>query len=419
MSGRPTRRPLADGRVAAAVSIGCVLAACGGEEPPALIIDDVSYTESELGALTPEQRERLAVLTAFGVLVVRADEDSLIELLSGEERKTRALPLLAAELAIRSAGISDEELRRAYLENPRDELVVRHLVVLAESWRSEAFRQEARQKAERALERVGSGEPFADLAAELSEEPGAAERGGLLRPGREGDWVPEFWRAADRLEEGQVSGVVETQFGFHVLRLEERRPVPFEEVRTEVLLGRAGPAAQRALTRVADSLEAEITVDTAAVEHWRQDDLEEDSVVARWPGGELTGTQLERYTMTLTPDEWARVKAADLNGLVDVTRGVARRERLWSLANELDAVPPSDVLSEIRDEWRQRVQGWAGALGFARGMSPRDVREAGMSALVAERQGAAIARAEVVERAPALRGLIDIERRSPTVTQDP
>ena len=61
-------------------------------------------------------------------------------------------------------------------------------------------RTEAREAAEAALARVEAGEDFPGLAAELSQEPGAADRGGLLRPAREGDWVPEFWAGAAALE---------------------------------------------------------------------------------------------------------------------------------------------------------------------------------------------------------------------------
>ena len=57
----------------------------------------------------------------------------------------------------------------------------------------------------------------------------------LLRPGREGSWVSEFWTAALALEPGEISPVTETQYGFHVLRLEDRRPVSFEEARPTVV----------------------------------------------------------------------------------------------------------------------------------------------------------------------------------------
>ena len=68
----------------------------------------------------------------------------------------------------------------------------------------------------------------------MSEEPGAGDRGGLLRPAREGMWVDEFWAAAVALQPGEISGVVESTFGFHVLRLEDKQVVPFVEARDRV-----------------------------------------------------------------------------------------------------------------------------------------------------------------------------------------
>ncbi|HEX9710833.1 MAG TPA: peptidyl-prolyl cis-trans isomerase, partial [Candidatus Thermoplasmatota archaeon] len=68
----------------------------------------------------------------------------------------------------------------------------------------------------------------------LAEEPGGEARAGLLPPGREGAWVPEFWAAALALEPGELSPVAETQYGYHVLRLEGRTIVPFPEARSVV-----------------------------------------------------------------------------------------------------------------------------------------------------------------------------------------
>ena len=55
------------------------------------------------------------------------------------------------------------------------------------------------------MELLGSGADFAETAAQLSEEPGAEGRQGLLVPGRDGLWVPEFWAAALALEPGDIT----------------------------------------------------------------------------------------------------------------------------------------------------------------------------------------------------------------------
>lgn len=87
--------------------------------------------------------------------------------------------------------------------------------------------------------RLEAGESFAALAREYSQDKGTAARGGAL-----GDWTTgenldqRFAAAAFALEPGQVSALVETRFGFHIIRMDERTPattLPYEQVRAEIL----------------------------------------------------------------------------------------------------------------------------------------------------------------------------------------
>lgn len=110
-------------------------------------------------------------------------------------------------------------------ESP-DAVLVAHLVVMhAESRRAPAGIQRSRAQAlERASEahaRALAGEPFPELVELYSDEPGAAARGGRLPRFQRGDMVREFSDAAFALGPGELSAVVESPFGYHViLRLE-------------------------------------------------------------------------------------------------------------------------------------------------------------------------------------------------------
>lgn len=216
------------------ISLSAV-AGCWDDAPPALAVGPVSYTQDQLLGLADSRRQSLAELTAFALAVADSSTDTLGAPLVAEWGEDRLLEILAAELTLEKHGVEDDMLEAQYLTNPEWELVVRHILFFSERWRSTEHRAEAEAKAGRAMEALKLGADFATTAAELSEEPGAEGRQGLLTPGREGSWVPEFWAAALALEPGEISPVTETQYGYHILRLEDRRVVSFAEARSVIV----------------------------------------------------------------------------------------------------------------------------------------------------------------------------------------
>ncbi len=114
---------------------------------------------------------------------------------------------------------SDEELKRSY-----DLLTIRHILVSTDK-RTE---EQARKRAEEILQKVRSGSDFAKLAQEFSDDPGSKQNGGSLgaipRSQVAMMFVPEFAKAAEALGPGQVSDLVKTQYGFHIIRLDSVKP---------------------------------------------------------------------------------------------------------------------------------------------------------------------------------------------------
>ena len=190
-----------------------------------------------------------------------------------------------------------EESLQAYLVDNNDMLKLRykaeidkyseservhaaHILIQVGPEASEAATQEAREKAESARERILGGEGFAMVAAEVSEDPGSREEGGDLGIFARGVNVPEIDNAAFSLQAGDVSEIVQSAFGFHLVQLIERLPAgtrPFEEVVDE--MAREDAAAQAASdrsTQLSEALSREIEAGMSLEEAAASLELEPD-----------------------------------------------------------------------------------------------------------------------------------------------
>ncbi|MGH9785859.1 MAG: peptidylprolyl isomerase, partial [Terriglobia bacterium] len=134
--------------------------------------------------------------------------------------------------------IADADLRRYYQQNQdsyrsEERVQVSHLLRRSDP----AKKEEARKKAEELLAQLKGGADFATLAKANSEDPGSGANGGDLGWIVRGQTVPEFEAAAFSLEPGKLSEIVETTFGFHILKVathEQARLRPFDEVQAEI-----------------------------------------------------------------------------------------------------------------------------------------------------------------------------------------
>ncbi len=124
--------------------------------------------------------------------------------------------------------VTDQDVHDFYLANPdkftRPEGVhARHILVKVPYNADAETRAKARQRIEEPLAKARKGEDFASLAREYSEDA-SAESGGDLGAFPRGRMVPEFDEAAFKLQAGEISGVVETQYGLHIIKVDERFP---------------------------------------------------------------------------------------------------------------------------------------------------------------------------------------------------
>ncbi|MEJ5253131.1 MAG: peptidylprolyl isomerase [Chthonomonadetes bacterium] len=113
---------------------------------------------------------------------------------------------------------SDDELKRSF-----DLLTIRHILISTDK-RTE---EQARKRGEEILQKLHSGADFARIAKEFSDDPGSKQTGGSLGAIPRSQLVifaPEFTKAVEALQPGQMSGLVKTQFGFHIIRLDSVKP---------------------------------------------------------------------------------------------------------------------------------------------------------------------------------------------------
>ncbi|MCB9631711.1 MAG: peptidylprolyl isomerase [Sandaracinus sp.] len=135
-----------------------------------------------------------------------------------------------------------EEINREYEQNRHrytglePQVRARHVLIKAAADASDDEKAAARRRAEDVLRRARAGEDFAQLATTLSEDTGSARRGGDLGYNPRGRMVGPFDEAQFALEVGGVSDIVETRFGFHVIKVEGKREgdVPETEAKREL-----------------------------------------------------------------------------------------------------------------------------------------------------------------------------------------
>jgi len=125
--------------------------------------------------------------------------------------------------------ITDEELRTLWSEQaPGARVRARHILLAYPEEATRAQRDSVRALAEELGRRARAGESFAELARQHSQDPGSARQGGDLGEFGRGEMVPAFEEAAFAMEPGQVSEPVESPFGLHVIKVEERTEPEFE-----------------------------------------------------------------------------------------------------------------------------------------------------------------------------------------------
>lgn len=276
-----------------------------------------------------------------------------------EQRVIRSLVVETSRLR-RTLPVSDEELKTYYDEH-QDEFVqeeqarAEHILIRVPPGATDEQKTDARLHAEGVAKIARAGGDFAELAKKHSEDPGSKDKGGDLGWFSRGRMVKEFEDAVFNAKPGDIVGPVESQFGYHIIKVEgfqPKRQQPFEEVKEQVrfrvLEGRAAAEAEVRASALAKRLAADPpTTDEA----WQAIADEDDAVVLNVsppfgvddpvPGtGEGSDLAAEVF----------KAEPGDIGG----PRAIPRGWMVWQLAEVEPAGIPS--FEDVRAEVEQAVR---------------------------------------------------------------
>lgn len=345
------------------------IAACGGDDEPA---DDAVVAEVGDVEITVEELASYMVSRSYGANRGDAQRalDEMIDIELTRERARERHELTPTEsLQVREwreilmlnqfrddviyadVEVDEAALHEWYDENVGEQVRARHILIRTTEDMGEAERAAARATADSLLEAAQSGADFAELAEEHSEDPGSAARGGDLGFFDRGDMVTPFANAAYGTETGSIHpNVVESPFGFHVIKVEERRRPAFDEVREDVEAQLAEPMKQEAQNEyIVEAME------TSGIEFYenridsliamvRSDDTDgppagqTDQPLVTFIDGEITMGEIWNLYQRLPPANKRQIRQLDQERMIQALSAIAQQRILLARAEEANTV---------------------------------------------------------------------------------
>jgi hypothetical protein len=232
------------------------VAGCGDRDGPRLASGDLAaagdlrFTVEEAARMLapvetlPNDPEVIRALadfwTDYTLLALAIHQDGGLDNLDlspviGPQEKQSLVLQLRDEVIDEDVEISDAELTEIYeTERPGEEVRARHILLQFPQDATQAQMDSVRALAADLRQQAVAGANFATLASEWSADGGSAQRGGDLDYFPRGAMVEPFEEAAFATEPGEVSEIVESQFGLHIIRVEDRRNPTFDEIRDDL-----------------------------------------------------------------------------------------------------------------------------------------------------------------------------------------
>jgi peptidyl-prolyl cis-trans isomerase D len=252
--------------------------------------------------------------------------------------------------------------------NSNDFRYISHILVAVRQDTSESVRNARRRVAEGYLQQVRGGADFARLASRVSDDPSSKPNGGSVGMMPRGVMVKPFEDAAFALEPGQISNLVETAYGYHILyrprldairdsftiALEDVMAVKFDSVfldsltnKTQIAVRGSAPAVVRA---AAQNLRAA---------------KERNRTIATYRGGRLTESAFARWLQAFPLQTRGAIATAPDSSLIDFVKSIARNQMLMETATERGLVLPAEDRDSIEVRFRRDLTALLNGMGIA------------------------------------------------------
>lgn len=278
-------------------------------------------------------------------------------------------------LVVAHATLSPQQIDSAFQAG--EVRLFQHILVSVPSSAAPTVEQEKRRRAEGVLRRAAaqrSGDRFAQLARQFSEDPGSKTRGGYLNATPRGRFVPAFDTAAWRLEPGGMSGLVRSAFGYHIIRrppleevrdsfraeLEDNLQVRFDSVYIDSLTKSAGlKVASGAPALVRQTIDQPVPAET------------DSRKLATYRGGAMRVRDLARWMFAIDPRDLSGIGVASDGQLIQFVRRLAERQILLAQVD-------SARVELTPDDWREIRQQHDSVLSILQGvlqLTPQQLRD--------------------------------------------
>jgi peptidyl-prolyl cis-trans isomerase C len=212
---------------------------------------DLALAEEDVGQNLPQggeeaKRDYLVSYLSDMILLAQAAEEKRVQ--DDPEFKRHAAftrNKVLMEVLLQKEGkraVTDQALRGVYDDavkqmGDEEEVHARHILFRVANPTDDKASKEAEDKIKAVIERLKKGEDFATLAKDLTEDPAGRQDGGDLGYFTKEQMVPEFSAVAFKLDKGKISDPIKTQFGWHVLKVEDKRkrqPPDFDKVKDQL-----------------------------------------------------------------------------------------------------------------------------------------------------------------------------------------